>query len=172
MQGTENAGLFLPSLEYGLYLGLGISLIDGILTAWVGFNAGNLEWLGSLTGILLLIYFVKLYRDKERGGTLDYGQGLGFGALTGLFGAIVFGLYTYLYLAFNEQVIQDILVKVEKTLQKEGIEGEKLDSTMELYSKFMTPFSYAATSVLFYAFFHFLLSLIAAAILKRSTYHG
>ncbi len=173
MENSNKSGPLYPSLEYGAYLGLILAVASGLRTALLGFQSGGISgWIVTLLGIGLLGYFVRMYRDEDRDGTLSYGQGLGAGTLIGLFAAVIMGIYIYVYLKlFGEDVISEMLVKTEDMLKEQDLEEEQLETMMSFYRSFFTPAWFAVSSFFSYTLLHFIASLIIAAVLKRSPAH-
>ena len=122
-------------LTYGLIAGLGMIVVDLIMTGGSGSGGGFIGW------VILIGSVVWAHRKlKQNGdGSLSYGKALGSGVGISMFAGLVLGLYSFIIYSVNGERIQEILNEVAYTMESMGFDGEEFDSIMALYEQILTP---------------------------------
>jgi hypothetical protein len=153
---------------YGLYFGIA-SILFSLITFYGGLM-GNKVF--SLLGYVLYPVFIflgiKYYKDKENGGFLKYGTGLGVGVLTSVVSGVVSALFTYVFFTFIDPAKHTELIAIvqEKQLQG-GVSEAQLEQMGGIMSKMMSPLMMSVFVIIGTLFWGFIFSLIIAAILKK-----
>lgn len=156
------------ALNFGIVTGLVMIVFTVILYL---FNATAEPYAGYGNYIILLIGIIlatKIYRDKEAGGYLRYGQGVGLGTLLALFASILAGIFSYLLYAYiDPSAIEPMLDAARDQMYQRGLEGRELDQAMSMTEKFTSPHWIAISSIFYTTIVGLILSLIVTIFLKR-----
>ncbi len=155
-------------LTWGLYLGIA-SIVYLLLVSYSGLmgnTAVGLLWYGIV--IALLIFGIKHYKEKENGGYLKYGQGLGLGSLIGLAGGVVYGLFMYVFYAIIDPSVHEQLIALsqEKALEMGATEAS-LEQAEGIMGVMLSPGMMSVSAVFSCVLWAFIFALIIAAILKK-----
>jgi len=146
-----------------------ILIIYSLITYFIGLTGSTaMGYLALVVLAFCIFYFTKIYRDKEMNGFISYGQSLGFGVLIGVFASIILAFFLYLELKYIDPTIieKQLDIMREKMLQK-GMADDQVEKAIEMSKKFATPVMSALLSIVLYAFWAFIISLITSAILKK-----
>jgi hypothetical protein len=104
------------------------------------------------------------------GGTISYGQALGFGTLMVMFASIVSAIYTFVFIKYiDPEFIDKILIMTEEQLIQQGIPDEQIEMGIEMQKKFMTPTIMSLFTIPTYTFMGFIFSLITSIFLKKKS---
>lgn len=175
----QKSTLLKSALVYGLYAGL-ISILLSVII-WAG---GLLESLGmwgsALIGILslvvtliILIIFTRMYRDKELGGVITFGQAFQFGILVIVVSIIVSSIYTFIFQSFIDpdymvRVMQSIQDKTLAYLERMGASDAQIDKTMARFAEVPTVFKSIKQGLISGLIGGAILSLISSAVIKKN----
>ena len=165
---SNNNNFWKNAMNYGAILGLAL-IIYSVVLYLLNFSnargAGIFSYLILIAGIIMAI---KNYRDKTLGGYMNYGTGLGLGTVIGLFAGILLGFYIFLQMKFIDPDIieQGFRIQEERMLER-GMNEDQVEMSIEMARKFATPVATAVSTIFFMTLFGFVVSLIAAAILKK-----
>ena len=153
------------SLKYGLITGA-VLIVFSLVTYYAGMMANeSLQWISYLMLAAGIFLGVKYHRDRDLGGYMSYGRGLGAGVLIGLFSAILLAVFIYL---FYGMIDPGALGELKRLQEEKMYEQGQTDEQIEMASKFMTPEVMAIFTLPAMTFFGFIFSLIISAILKRN----
>ena len=156
------------ALNYGATLGLILMVLNLLVYVFEMYDSSWLTWLGMLVMIAGIVYGIKLYRDKVKGGFVRYGDALGYGTMVTLFASIITAFVTYVYLDFvDDGFLTYQTEQVEEKLYESGLSDDMIEQQLELQGKFLKPAPIALMSIVSSTFFGFIVSLIAGAFLKR-----
>ena len=165
----ENKPTLLKSaMNVGAITGA-ILIIYSLITYFVGLTGSTAVGYFALVVLgFCIFYFTKTYRDKQLHGFISYGQALTFGVLIGVFASVILAFFLYLELKFIDPTLieKQLDLMREKMLQK-GMPDDQVEKAIEMSKKFATPVMSALMSILSYAFFSFLISLITSAFVKK-----
>jgi hypothetical protein len=162
---------------YGLALAIGLALLS-LLFFFLGFHSDvskflSTQWISTVASLAVTIaciaFGMKARRDQIDGGeSFTYGRALGTGVLIALF-ATLFGSVSYfLYTNVVNPEFRDVLVQAQLTkLEASGTGGAQLEKAEKMIRVFMHPALQAAMGILMGLFWGTVISLIAAAFLKR-----
>ena len=161
-----------PNIKYGIILG-GILMAISLLLYALGMDKD--ETVSKIAGVFnilipIIITFlgIKALRDENQNGFITFGQGFSCGMVISIVGAVISGIYSYLYfVVINPGMVTYIRMKQEQEMLDRGLsesEVEKMAGTLEMWS---TPGMMAAFAIIGMIILGLVISLIAAAILKR-----
>lgn len=157
------------ALTFGLVTGLVMILYNLVLYV---FEATTNQYLSYVSYVILLIGMflaIKSYRDKETGGTLSYGQGIGLGTLLALFASLLSGIFTFiLYKYIDPQAIEPMIQAAREKMYQQGLEGEQLEQSMAMTKQFIKPHWMALSGIFYTTLIGLLLSLVVSVFLKRT----
>ena len=169
---TKPRSLFNNSLIYGLLTGA-VSIVFSILTYIldVPFKSPVMyfSFVILLTGI---IYGTFQYRNSYFGGYISFGKAFLSGFIIVLTATVLSSLYSYIFLTFIdpgylEKIIQQTLEQTEAKMADKGVSADQMEPALAMTRKFMSPIIMMIFGILTSAFFGAILSLIAAAFLKK-----
>jgi hypothetical protein len=168
MENKSNS-LFKSSMNYGLITGL-VIIIYSLLLYFIGMNLN--QTMGYLTIVILAlcIYLCsKQYRDKINGGTITFGQAFSLGILIGTFAAVLLSFFTFLELTFIDPTIVDKqLEMMQEKLLARGLNEDQIEQAVAMSKKWMTPGKMFIMSIISFAFYSALISLLSSALLKKN----
>jgi hypothetical protein len=146
-------GLLLIMLSLALYLlGMGES------------KAAGLSY-GIIIGV---ISYGIISRRKEQGGFISYGEGLATGTAIAFFGGVIGGFYSFIHMSLiDTDQLARLLVAMEDKLFESGMASSQVDMMMGIYQKVFRPAPMFIMSIIGSTLFGFIVSLIAAAILRK-----
>jgi len=87
-------------MMYGAFSGLASFILAIVLYMLNKNPLGPVSWLGFWIPILFLVIGIQHHRDKDLGGYISYGRGVGTGVLITLFLSIVFCVLIYGFATF------------------------------------------------------------------------
>jgi len=157
------------ALNFGAILGL-VLMLPTLIT--YVFELYEFEFLNYISYALIAggVYIgVKKLRDDFRGGTLSYGQGLGFGVLLCFFASIIVGFASYLYLKFiDASFIQFTLNELESGYNEAGnLTDDQVNAALSWSKMVISPLGIFFTSLIGTTLIGLICSLIIAAFTKK-----
>ena len=158
--------------KYGNYCALiGISII--LILHYSGTSAFFTKGIGSLASsfvdIVFIFFSIRVTRDKDNNGYLDFRNCAKAGATMVLINAILFTLFYYLYFQFIDTTfVQNFLPDYEKWSSMAGKTDEEIKQTAKLLFDGFTPISAAWSSFSQTVFFETIIVLIAARLLRKN----
>jgi len=142
----KSVSLWKSALTNGVYLGLISILISVVIWA-----AGLIESMGLFGGVIigllslvvsfvLLLLFVKNYRNKELGGYISFGEAFKFTMLVIIVSTIISLIYTYIFNAFIAPDYMENLMAVmqQKTMafmESKGVSEAQIDNALEKFKE-------------------------------------
>ena len=157
-------------LNNGLYLGI-TGVIVG-LSLWASGKYFELQWVGSLAGIIATIVFIVLGINKfknNNGGFMSWGEGLKIGMGIVMISAVISVIYTLLLTNVIDPELQAQGMAIqEQAWVDQGLSSDQIESAKEMTEKFQSPLIISGIILIFAAFIGFVISAIAAAIMKKS----
>lgn len=153
------------ALKWGAITGAAMILLS-LLSYYGGMMENTLmQWVSYMLLALGIFMGIRNHRDKELGGYMSYGRGVGTGVLIALFAGILLSVFTLLFYGVIDPSAMDEL----KRIQEEGMyERGMSDEEIEMGLKFVTPGMMALFALPAITFFGLIISLILSAILKRN----
>jgi len=169
---TEPRSLFNNALIYGLLTAV-ISIVFSVLTYILDVPMKNPVMYFSFVILLAgIIYGTLQYRNVSLGGNISFGKAFLSGFLIVLVASIVSSIYSYIFFtfidpAYLERIIQQTLEQTEAKMLEKGLSEEQMEPALAMTRKFMSPIMMSVMAVLSSAVFGAILSLIAAAFIKK-----
>ncbi len=164
-------------LTYGFAMAFGGAVLLFALF-FLGFhdNAAKLDtaqWIQGILGLAISITCIVLGIRARRAEVpadqaFGYGSALGAGVMTTLFAALIGIVTTYLYSAVINPNFTDVMLQAQAVkLEEKGVPTDKIEQIQKATAVMMKPAAMAAMGFLSGMFFGTLVSLVAAAFLKR-----
>lgn len=161
--------VFQTGLKYGLILAL-ITIAYSLILNLAGLATNR--WLPSLLMVVFFagISFMAHKAFKEGGdGFMSYGQGLGIGTVMALISGLLSGIFSAVYIKFiDDSVMQQAMQEQIENMEDQGMSEAQIDQAMEMAAMFQTPLMLVLFGLLGTLFIGFIISLVVAAITKKS----
>ncbi len=110
-------------------------------------------------------------RDEQLGGLIEFGRATGLGIKTGLVTGVVGAVLQVIYTkVINSSYTETMLDATREQMEKQGLSDDQIDQAIKYSEMFMGPMPTTIMFILVALFFALIISLIAAAILKKSPY--
>lgn len=153
---------------YGLYLGVA-SIAFSLITFYGGMMGNTyFGYLAYLIPIIFIFLGLKFYKEKENGGILRYGQGVGLGVLISLVGGVVSSIFTYVYFVFiDPSKHTEMLAVIQEKQLEAGVPSAQLEQMDGVMSTMMSPTSLSLIGIISAVFGGLIIALIVSAILKK-----
>lgn len=111
---------------------LGIYLAGITSTAW--------NYLSYVFFIAILVFAIKNWRDKERGGILSYGKTLGYSTWFALYYSIVMAIWTFVFFSYIAPGLMDTAMnQQEAMMEAKGMPPEQIEMGMKYARMFTKP---------------------------------
>jgi predicted membrane protein len=112
------------------------------------------------------------YRDNLPGGFISFGKAFTSGFLIVLISAIIASLYTYIFLvfidpAYLQKIIEQSMDDAQAKMVAKGLSEEQMEPALAMTRKFLNPTFMSIIALVSSAIVGAILSLIAAAFLKK-----
>lgn len=158
---------------YSIYAMLGFFLIEWLLLGQSK-NYGIREisgWVGILLAVIFVYFGLKYYRDKHKGGSLSFGEGLKLGLLIVLFPSFAFGVFNVIYVtvldpAFTDKYYSYQIEKIRDTVPASEL-GQRMKEMQDQREMFSSPFVQFIVMFLSVFIAGLIVTVISALILKR-----
>lgn len=158
------------AFNFGIILGLVLTVLSMLSFILEMYENKMMTYISYLILIAGISYGIKKRRDNELAGYISYGGALKYGTLLTFFAAIVSSLFLFIYLSYvDDGFIQFTLEKQEADMYEQGLDPEMIEVSIGWTKKFMQPLPMAFIGLLGSTFFGFIVSLIAAAVLKKNS---
>ncbi len=129
----------------------------------------SLTWIAYIFLWGGLVFGIKTHSEKDLGGYMKYGRGLGIGMFITLIAALINGLYTYAFFAWlDPDMVTLILEQTEENMIDQGQSEAEIEMAMKYTKMMVTPGWMAIWGVLFCGLAGLLGSLVVAAIFQKS----
>ncbi len=173
---AEQSGnsVWKAGFSYGLILGA-VSVISSVVFYILGETMSGVERYVSLgLFVVMLCYFLYMYREEYMGGFVSHGRLIGLGVIISVVAGIIGGFYLIVLLKWIDPSVQNIIDEksVEKMLQqlaKRDIyptQGE-IDDMMEGSKFFRTPLFLGIAGIINLAIIGLIISAIAGIFIKK-----
>ncbi|MBC3540755.1 DUF4199 domain-containing protein [Rufibacter sediminis] len=155
-------------IRYGVITAF-ISIIFSLILYVTGLHTNKGLSYASMIIPIIGIVLAYNYFKKENGGFMSYGQGLGTGTIVTAVSGVLSGLFTYIYLKFvDPNVLEQIRNSSIEEMENKGMSDEQIEQAVSMTEKFTTPEMMLVMGLIGAVILGFFLSLIIAAIMKRS----
>ena len=177
---NQNVSPTPTAMRWGAILGA-VGVVTTVITYMVGgFEPENqdsgftklIQYIMYALIILVLVLAMQQHRDKELGGYMKYGRGLGLGTLIGLYYGIIAAITTFIILQFfmpADYASRTIELAKEKMLERSpNMTDEEMEMGMGWATKFMTPPMMSLFVLFGGVFICFFFSLFVSAFVKKN----
>lgn len=128
----------------------------------------HFQWLGMIAMIVVLALGIKAVRDESPGGYMSYGKGVGTGVLISLFSGLMSAVYNFIHLKFvNTQFADYQMELIRAKWEQAGMSSAQMEKAEGFARMTMGPVAQAIATPIIVVCFGLIISLIAAAFLKR-----
>ncbi len=156
------------ALKYGIILGVASLVFYTILYVTGLFLNPVVTSLGYIILIAGIYLAMKEFREQNNG-FMSYGEGLGIGTLTSGVAAIITITFDLVYKKFIDTTInQQIQDVTREKFEAQGMDDAQIDGVIEMMDKMSSPGIVFFTGIIATIAVGFVISLIVAAILKKS----
>ena len=166
----NNKSVIMPSLMYGVYLGLTLIVYSLLLFLLDVDSESWLKWISYVIMAAGIFWAMISIRDKQLGGFMSYGKAFGSGFWTVLFASVITAIFTYFYVIYIDTgMIDEILLKAEESMLEgnPNMSDEQLDQALAMTEKFTSPVMISVWAFIANVIFGTILSLIIAIFAKR-----
>jgi len=150
-----------------------------LILYFLGFHSdpsklGTAGWIGGLLSLVISVTCTVLGVKAERGETeagkpFGFGSALKAGMLVTVVATILNAAFTFLYWVFINPGFADVVVQSQMAkFEASGMSGDKLEKAEAMTRKMASPLPQAVVVVIAGVLFGLLISLVVAAIMKRS----
>ena len=164
----ESPSKLKHALNFGAVLGLillGLTLVTYLLEMYENKIFGYINYLIIIGGI---IFGIKKFRDEVKGGFISYSGALGYGVMIVLFASIITSFGNFIYLSYVDNTFIEVaLENAEIQMIENGTPDEQVDMAMSMTKKMLSPIGIFIFGILGLTLFGLIVSLIAAAFLKK-----
>lgn len=172
MENEPKTSVFSAALKYGLATGL-VLIVLSTLFYMIGSQDSvilNLmqSFLSFVIVVLVSIFCIKTYRDKELGGFISFGNGFKLSFLTLFIAAVVVSIYGTVYITMIDSAAMDErLEQVIIDLEDGGADDVAIDMAIRFTNFFRSPVVLFLTSLIMYTVGSVIVSLIGALVMKK-----
>ena len=163
----QQSTFWKTAMVYGLYIGILITLYSVILYVIGQSQNKVLAYLPVIIYAVCIILAQIYYRDRDLNGSISYGEAVGFGVVVMLFSGIISALYNLIIFKIHPSLIEQIKIAQEEAYLKSGWSEEKIETTMSVASKFMTPGWMAIMGLFGAVMMGTVISLVTSIFVKR-----
>ncbi len=167
---NQNYPAWKHALTYGIYLGVALIILSLLLYV---LDMYTNKWTGYV-GYAFVLGFVIIasisYRDKHLNGYITYGQSFSVGFLTGLFAAIIAGIFTYVFMLFiGDDYKALIMEQAEERIinSMPDISDDDLGAALKFTERLTRPGWLGAITFLWNMFFSLIFALIISIFVKK-----
>jgi hypothetical protein len=151
---------------------LGVAMVLFSLTMYATGNHLKPHWSGSvITGVIfigVIVFGIKQYKAAN-GGFLSWGQGVKIGVGIAVLAGLINVIYSYIFMNFIEPDFMSQMMEIQNQgFVDQGMSEEQIEAANEMGKPFQSPAMIAAMGIIGYAIGGFIVSAIAAAIMKKS----
>jgi hypothetical protein len=162
--------VFKPVATYGAILA-GVVILHSVLMDAFDLTFSKYNEFAAIglpiIGIVLSIY---AYRKEHSGNQISYGKALGVGVMVAfIFGILGSGYSVINYTYINPDFREVTMVKLEDRLIEKGMDDDVIEMLVERQRKIMKPARTMISGVLGLTFIGLVVSLIAAAFIKKES---
>ncbi len=161
-------------LNYGLILGV-VSILISVISYALGMHLER-DWkfgvLGFVAMIVILSMAIKKFKT-DNNNLLSFGQAVKVGMGVAIVSSVIVIIYNQIFINFIEPEMMNQLLEVEKAKWVEAnMTTEQMEAAEDMFNLFSGAAISSAIAIVASAFFGFIISAIAGAIMKRSAEDG
>lgn len=148
--------------------------IFSLLMYFLGFQTDKMasgqlfQWFGLVISIVVISLGIRAVRESTPDKSMSYGQGLGAGTMISLYSCLMSAVYTYIHFKFINPAFFDYQAQfMKEQWAAKGMSDTQIEQAASMMQKFSGPGISAVFVVILGFLVGFVISLIAAAVLKR-----
>jgi hypothetical protein len=157
-------------INYGIYYGV-ISILISLVAYATGTHLPphwSIQVLNIATMIALIVMGIKKFKT-DNGGFMSWGQAVKIGVGLSMISALITIAYNQLFINFIEpDFMQQLMTFQEQTWIDQGLTSDQIEGAKAITEKFSGPVISSAIGLVVAAFFSFIVSAIAGAVMKES----
>jgi hypothetical protein len=128
----------------------------------------HIQWLGFGIMFVVLWLGIKAVREESPGQYLSYGRGVGAGVLISLFSGLMSAVYNYIHFKFVNTEFADYQMElIRAKWEQAGMGSAQMEQAEGFTRAMLGPVAQAIMTPIMAVIFGTVISLIAAAFLKR-----
>ena len=155
------------ALKYGVLAAVVAMVYSTILNVS---GLGQNTWLTAISYIFMIVAIflgIKEFREKNQG-FISYGEGLGLGSLLSAVLGVLSAAFTLFYIRFiDDSVLTQGLDRLREDMERQGKDDVQIEQALEVSQKLMSPGLMFVSVIIVTLIAGFVISLIAAAIMRR-----
>ena len=166
----EENSLIKNALYAGIIVGIVLIIYNLILymTDVIYKPKGYIGILQFAILILGIIWGTITYRNQKLGGYISYGKSLGYGVLISVISGVVVGLFTFiLYKFIDPELTAKAINAMQEKFLNQGMAAEQVEAMTKMQQKFQSPLLTFLFTILGFAFWGTIFSLIISAFTKK-----
>ena len=163
-------------LTYGFLMALGGTLVTFALF-FAGFHDSaekmkSAQWIGGGLGIAIavicLAFAMREKRESRAQAEWSYGSAVGAGVLTGLFGALFGAIFGYVYVAYINPQLCDVVYQMQvDKMEATGLSTTQIERAEPMLRKWISPAVFTVSQAVSGLIMGVLLSLIVAIFFRK-----
>ena len=161
---------FMPSLMPGIYVGFAL-IVFSLITFLLDVEYDSyIKYISYVILALGLFWSIISFRDNQMGGYIEYGKAFSAGFYTGLFAAVITGIFTFIYIQYLDPgLVDEIMLATEESMleQNPNMSDEQIDQTLSYTEMFMSPLVMSIMGFISNVVVSVIFSLIIAIFAKR-----
>lgn len=158
---------------YALILTI-VGAVFNLLLYFTGFQTEklavgqHLNWIGFGIMIVVLVLGIKAVREEAPDKSLSYGKGVGTGVLISLFSGLMSAVYNFIHFKFVNTEFADYQMElIRAKWEQAGMGGAQMEQAEGFTRAMLGPVAQAIMTPIMAVIAGTIISLVAAAILKR-----
>lgn len=162
--------VLIPVLRYAGIMA-GISILHSVLMDVFGLTFSSYNSFAGL-GILAIGVVIAMlaYRKEHSRNQISYGKAVGIGVLISFVFGILIAVYSVINFTYiNKDFIEISMQNAEEKYIEQGTDAEMIEMIVDKQRKMMTPVNVILLSTVSMTFMGLIVSLIAAAFVKKET---
>ena len=157
-------------INYGVYLAVASILIN--LTFYATGTLISLGWLIGIIGfglvIAIIIFGIKKYKEVNNG-LISWGQAVKIGVGISIVSGVIGVLYSLIFNNYIDPTMQEQIMEIQRQAWADAnMTSEQIEAAEEMANTFSSPTITSAIQIVASAFFGFIISAIAGAIMKKT----
>ena len=159
------------AMNYGLYLGIGLSLIN-FISYYLGLDLSRPLVFFILRNLLIgysIFYIINLYKENNNG-FISYELAVKLGTTLLFYSSVIIALYNYVFINFiNLGYVDEFIIYQQNAILSSdpNIDDDQLDFFLNFLRKMLSPIPFALITVIQYSFVGFIYSLIIGSFTKK-----
>jgi len=165
---TNQPGPMSTALRYGIICAL-LSIAYGLIFYLLNMSLNRgVMWFGYIILVVCIVLGVRAHRDRELGGYMSFGRGLGAGSLISLIAGVMLAAYAIpFFTVIAPEVHEELIRKTEAEMMEKAMSPEAYEQSLKYAKMMLTPAMMAVWSLVWIFFIGFVTSLITAAIMQK-----